>query len=226
MTRLENKSLKDDSMNSQEDSQQSTNLNSKKSLIRRLKKGRDTRTRFVESHLNKKLAFQIRSLRGDTSQQKMEEITGIRQQSLSRLENPYYGKATLTTLKKIAAFHDVGLLVEFVPFSQLINRVSGTPYIEHGFSPDTMNVPSFDNEEQRGIFTPHNDIASLLDQSEQPGSGDGVEGASQRGTETEMQFDLQDTEQRKWQRKKESLPSRPEGFGGPNFKIYSMGGTS
>src|SRR5260370_12779682 len=116
MTQLENKSLKDDSMNSQEDSQQSTNLNSKKSLIRRLKKGRDTRTRFVESHLNKKLAFQIRSLRGDMSQQKMEEITGIKQQALSRLENQYYGKSTLTTLKRIAAAHHVGRLLEFVPF--------------------------------------------------------------------------------------------------------------
>jgi transcriptional regulator with XRE-family HTH domain len=80
-------------------------------------------------------------------------MTGIKQQAISRLENPYYGKATLTTLKRIAAAFDVGLLVEFVPFSQLVNRVSGTPYIEYGFTPETMNVPSFEEEEKRGAFT-------------------------------------------------------------------------
>jgi transcriptional regulator with XRE-family HTH domain len=152
MTQLESRSQKDDLTRSQEDSQQSTNLNSKKSLIRRLRKSRDARTKFVESHLNKKLAFQIRSLRGDSSQEKVEEMTGIKQQAISRLENPYYGKATLTTLKRIAAAYDVGLLVEFVPFSELVNRVSGTPYTEYGFRPETMNVPSFEEEEKRGAL--------------------------------------------------------------------------
>jgi hypothetical protein len=70
----------------------------------------------------------------------------------SRLENPSYGKATLTTLKRIAAAYDVALLVEFVPFSQLVNRVSGTPYVERGFSPDTMNVPSFEKELELGTL--------------------------------------------------------------------------
>ena len=139
-------------MNFSEDSQTSTNLNSKKSLIRRLRKGHHVRTRFVESHLDKKLALQIRSLRGDLSQEEMEQKTGIKQQAISRLENPYYGKATLTTLKKFAAANDVGLLVEFVPFSELINRVSGTPYVERGYSPDTMNVPSFEEENKAGTF--------------------------------------------------------------------------
>jgi len=107
---------------------------------------------FLESHLDEKLAFQIRSLRGDLTQREMENRTRIVQQSISRLENPYYGKASLTTLKKIAAACDVALLVEFVPYSQLVNRITGTPYIERGFSPETMNVPGFDEEEQLGVF--------------------------------------------------------------------------
>jgi transcriptional regulator with XRE-family HTH domain len=125
---------------------QSENLNSREDLIRRLRKSHAARTRFVESHIDKKLAFQVRSLRGDASQEDVEKEKGIKQQVLSRLENPAYGKPTLTTLKKIAAAFDVGLLVEFVPFSQLINRVSGTPYTEQGFSPATMNLPSFEQE--------------------------------------------------------------------------------
>jgi transcriptional regulator with XRE-family HTH domain len=82
----------------------------------------------------------------------MANKVGIKQQALSRLENPYYGKATLSTLKKIAAGCDVGLLVEFVPFSRLVNRVSGTPYIETGFSTETMNLPPFEEEENNGTF--------------------------------------------------------------------------
>ncbi len=42
--------------------------------------------------------------------------------------------------------------------------MSGTPYIERGFSPETMNVPSFEEEEKRSTFEPKNDILSLLEQ--------------------------------------------------------------
>ncbi len=224
MTQLENKSQKEDLKNSQEDSLQSTNLTSKEGLIRRLRKGRDARTRFVESHLDKKLAFQIRSLRGDSSQEKVEELTGIKQQAISRLENPSYGKATLTTLKKIAAAFDVGLLVEFVPFSQLIKRVSGTPYIERGLSPETMNVPSFDEEEKQSTLEPKDDTLSILEQSPQLGSEsremDNIK--SMGGTESEMPFD----ESSARQEKKPPLPSPPPASisgDGPKDRI-SMGG--
>ena len=133
-------------------SRESTSLISREAAIRRLRKGPHARIMFLESHLDEKLAFQIRSLRGDLTQREMENRTRIVQQSISRLENPYYGKASLTTLKKIAAACDVALLVEFVPYSQLVNRITGTPYIERGFSPETMNVPGFDEEEQLGVF--------------------------------------------------------------------------
>jgi hypothetical protein len=131
---------------------QFTNLSSRNELVQRLLNGPEARANFVNSHLDKKLAFQIRSFRGEDSQEEAEDHTGIKQQVWSRLENPSYGKATLTTLKKIAAAYDVGLLVEFVPFSQLVNRVSGTPYVERGYSPDTMNVPSFEKERELGTL--------------------------------------------------------------------------
>jgi transcriptional regulator with XRE-family HTH domain len=115
-------------------------------LIRQLKKGPAARAKFVDSEINKTTAFQIRSLRGDASQQQVMEKLGMNQNAISRLENPYYGKATLTTLKRIAAAHDVGLLVEFVPFSRLIDRASGTPFLDPGLSPSTMNVQGFSAE--------------------------------------------------------------------------------
>lgn len=143
------------------------NLASHDGLMRRLRRGPSVRAKFVESHVSKKLAFQIRSLRGDLSQEDMAAKVGIKQQALSRLENPYYGKATLTTLKRIATGCDVGLLVEFVPFSQLVNRVSGTPYTERGLSPETMNVPDFDEEEKQNKLSEDRDEAA--DQAGEPG---------------------------------------------------------
>jgi hypothetical protein len=86
------------------------------------------------------------------SQEKAMEKLGMNQNAISRLENPYYGKATLTTLKRIAAAHDVGLLVEFVPFSRLVDHVSGTPSIDPGLSPLTMNVLTFNEELEKGAF--------------------------------------------------------------------------
>lgn len=115
-------------------------------------RGPDARTRFVESHLSKGLAFQLRSLRDreSWSQQQLAAKVGMTQNAISRLENPNYGKATLTTLKRIAAAFDVALVVRFEPFSRLVGWVSGTPYTEQGMSPESLAVPSFASDP--GIF--------------------------------------------------------------------------
>jgi len=84
----------------------------------------------------------------------------MNQNAISRLENPYYGKSTLTTLKRIASAYDVGLLVEFVPFSRLVDRVSGTPHTDNGLSPSTMNVQSFEEEIGQGLLEENPDTRS------------------------------------------------------------------
>ena len=152
MTESAKKSQRDDLMKLSEVQPESTNLSSRETLIRRLKRGPDARTKFVDSQINKTLAFQIRSLRGDMSQEKAMEKLGMNQNAISRLENPYYGKATLTTLKRIAAAYDVGLLVEFVPFGRLVAHVSGTPFMDPGLSPSTMSLPSFAEEVELGTL--------------------------------------------------------------------------
>src|SRR5713226_4155417 len=112
----------------------STNLTSREGLIQRLLTGSAVRARFVESQLSKNLAFQLRSLRDtrDWTQGELARRVGMPQTAISRLENPYYGKQTITSLKRLAAIYDVELIVRFVPFSQLVNWVSGTPYQELG----------------------------------------------------------------------------------------------
>ena len=82
----------------------------------------------------------------DWSQEQLAEKVGTNQNAISRLENPNYGKATITTLKRIASVFDVALVVRFVPFSQLVDWVSGTPFLDRGLSSESLTVPSFENE--------------------------------------------------------------------------------
>src|SRR5260370_22124814 len=107
-----------------------TNLNSKFSLIRRLRKSKEARAQFVSSHVDKTIAFQLRAIRDKQglSQEQLAEMVGMNQNAISRLESEWYGKATIRTLKRLAAALDVALVIRFVPFSQLVDWVSGTPF--------------------------------------------------------------------------------------------------
>lgn len=84
------------------------------------------------------------------SQPELAKKLGTSQNAISRLEKPDYGKASLTTLKKLAAIYDVGLIVRFAPFGKLLDWESNTPYTDHGLSPEAMNPATFDEEEQSG----------------------------------------------------------------------------
>ena len=73
------------------------------------------------------LAFQIKLLREKNgwTQDRLAELTGKQQETISQWENPDYGNYTLKTLKSLAAAFDVALMVKFVPFSELVEWMSG-----------------------------------------------------------------------------------------------------
>jgi transcriptional regulator with XRE-family HTH domain len=123
-------------------------LSSRKGLIERLNKSEEARERFVSSHVDKGCAYQIREMREQRglSQTELGEMAGMNQNAIHRLESPDYGKATISTLKRVAAAFDVALIVRFVPFSQLVDWVSGRPYIDYGLSSDSLAVPSFKDD--------------------------------------------------------------------------------
>jgi transcriptional regulator with XRE-family HTH domain len=101
--------------------------------MKRLGRGKAARERFVASTLDKNLATQIRAIRDrqGLSQERLAELAGgMNQNAISRLESPTYGKPTITTLKRLAAAFDVGLVVRFVP----------------GHSTEAFAVPNFDEE--------------------------------------------------------------------------------
>ena len=100
------------------------------------------RDAFVESHIRAGLSFQIRAMRDARgwTQKTLAERANTKQEAISRLENPDYGRFTLETLKRLASAFDVALVVRFAPFSELIDRVSS-------LRPSDLNVPDFVHDE-------------------------------------------------------------------------------
>jgi transcriptional regulator with XRE-family HTH domain len=111
-------------------------LHSKPKLIFKLNDP-EYRKAFVSSRIDNGLAFQIRVMRQSKawSQAEFAKKLGTSQNAVFRIENPAYGKQSLTTLKKIAEIFDVGLIVRFAPFSQLVDLTTS-------ISTDDLLVPS------------------------------------------------------------------------------------
>lgn len=112
-------------------------MSTKSKLIQKLRKRKDYREAFVASQISTGIPFQIRALRKqfNWSQKDLAEATQMLQPRICAMEQAGYGDFTLNTLKKLASAFDVGLLVRFAPFGELVNWADS-------FSPDTYSVPS------------------------------------------------------------------------------------
>ncbi len=79
---------------------------------------------FVEEQIFSRLPLKIKMLREQEglTQAKLGEIAGMKQTWISKLEDPNYGKLTISTLLKVASAFDVGLYIDFVPFSEVLDR--------------------------------------------------------------------------------------------------------
>ena len=105
------------------------------------------RHEFVSEHVAVGLAFQInliRQARGWT-QEELANRCDMAQESISRLEDPNYGRYSLKTLKRLAKAFDVGLLVRFVSFGELgewtVNLTS-----------QKLKPPSYEEERQMSFY--------------------------------------------------------------------------
>lgn len=110
-------------------------------VIEDLKSSKEYRDAFVEEHINTGLPFQIHTLREQRkwTQKDLGIRASMAQETISRLEDPNYGKLTLQTLKRLASAFGVALMVRFVPFSELVEW-------ELHLTPDSLKVQSFENE--------------------------------------------------------------------------------
>lgn len=87
------------------------------------------RAAFVADHVRSWIAFQIRALREqkgrEWSQSELGERMGSTPQStVSRLEDPDYGKVTLATLLRVSEAYDVPLLVKYVDWEEWLRSMS------------------------------------------------------------------------------------------------------
>jgi transcriptional regulator with XRE-family HTH domain len=85
----------------------------------RNKKFRDA---FVASQFKRSIPFQIVAMRKKLgwSQGELARAAKLTQGVISRAENPDYGNLTFNTVLRAAAGLDVAVIIEFVPFSRLL----------------------------------------------------------------------------------------------------------
>lgn len=115
----------------------------KKALIEELK-NKEYRDAFVSEHIDTGIPFQIKAIREQRkwSQKKLGENVHeiMKQEQVSRLEDPNYSKFSLATLKRLASAFDVGLMVRFVPISDLVKW-------ELGLTSESLKAVSFDQDD-------------------------------------------------------------------------------
>ena len=115
-------------------------MSDKRKLAGKLKDKR-YRDAFVASQVRVTIPFQVRALRAQRGwdQKTLAEKAGMLQPRISEIETPGT-PLTLRTIQRIASGFDVGLIVRFAPFGDLIR-------FSDEFSPDTFRVPSFPDEQ-------------------------------------------------------------------------------
>ena len=73
------------------------------------------RRAYVSASVRRRLAIQIRDLRGERTQSEFADLIGKPQNVVSRLEDPAYGGISVRTLVEIANALGMGLKIEFIP---------------------------------------------------------------------------------------------------------------
>lgn len=115
-------------------------INNRKTKLTERLQNKEYRDSFVSSNIDVGVAFQIRALRKQRNytQKKVAEISEMKQERISVLENPS-NTPNISTLKKIANAFDVGLIVRFIPISELLEW-------QINLSNESLNVPSFNED--------------------------------------------------------------------------------
>ena len=116
-------------------------MNSIREQLARKLQDKEYRDHFIAEGIYSALPLKIYSLREQRglSQRELGKKIGVAQAWVSKLEDPNYGKLTLSTLLKLASAFDVGLEVDFVPFSKVLSDVVN-------LSPESFKVPSFSGD--------------------------------------------------------------------------------
>lgn len=104
--------------------------------ISRLLTEKESRTAYVKAKLGILVPSQIRALRFKSDMPRQADLAreaGMQQSRISMFETPGAANVTLETLARLAAVFKVGLIVKFVPFSEMLQW-------ENTFSQDSFDV--------------------------------------------------------------------------------------
>lgn len=99
------------------------------------------REAYIRASINVNLPSQIRALRlkQEMTQKGLADASKMLQPRISAMEKPGAVKFNIETLVRVAAGLGVGLIVKFVPISEMVDW-------ENGFSQDEFNVVTFDRD--------------------------------------------------------------------------------
>lgn len=109
-------------------------VNERSELISKLQGSRDSRASYIRGKINVLVPAQLRALRlrKGWKQERFAQEAGMRQSRVSAMEKPGAVNFNIDTLVRSAATYGVGLVVQFVPFSEMLAW-------ENGFSQDAFN---------------------------------------------------------------------------------------
>ena len=149
-----------------------------KSKLQMLLTDVDYRASYLRAKLAVNIPSQIRALRrrqDDMTQIELAEKAGMLQSRISTMERPGSVKFNIETLIRLAAAFRVGLLVKFVPFSEVVKH-------ENSFAQDEFDVTTIENDSEF-LYPTQASTATPI-----------TSGASRTGTTTPIfsRFDLQE----------------------------------
>src|SRR4051812_43019910 len=104
---------------------------------------KEYRDAFIAAEIATTIPLQIKALRKAKgwSQKQLAKAVGMPQGRISILENPdYEGAMNVRTLERLASAFDIGLVVRFAPFSEIVDWTSSLTAQNH-------HIPSFDSDE-------------------------------------------------------------------------------
>lgn len=122
-------------------------------------KNRKARDAYVEAELVNGLAHQIRIIRQQRgwSQKELAKRVGTTQTTISRLEDPSYGKYSIRTLLALGKVFDVALFVRYMQFSQFMPATWDT-------RPDHFRANAFEEEVASIQFYTHSKSHAYTEQ--------------------------------------------------------------
>lgn len=125
---------------------ETSSVSERSEKISKLLTSHKSRTAFIKAKLAVLVPAQIRTLRLSSLnppmpfQRDLANESDLHQSRISIFETPGAANMTIETIAKIAAGLRVGVILKFVPFSDMLKW-------ENSFSPDTFNVTRLSEDE-------------------------------------------------------------------------------